>query len=150
VFALAFSLKTKKNLFKGVDYHLLFTFAFFFFIIGNIARIPEVINFIQSTFVGPQMAFLGTVITSQFLSNIAAPILISPFTPHAVAVTLGADVGGVGTMVASMATLIAYKIIRVQARGETAGFIKYFAIVNAAFLVVLATIGVVIVSFITF
>lgn len=137
----------RPELFKGVDYHLLLTFVFFFLIVGNIANIQVLTDFISNTFVGPQMSFLGTVFMSQSISNIAAPILISPFTPHAVSVVIGADIGGIGTMVASMATLIAYKIIRVQARGETAGFVKYFALVNAGFLAVLVVVGLIIVSF---
>ena len=137
----------RPELFKGVDYHLLLTFVFFFLIVGNIANIQVLTDFISNTFVGPQMSFLGTVFMSQIISNIAAPILISPFTPHAVSVVIGADIGGIGTMVASMATLIAYKIIRVQARGETAGFVKYFALVNAGFLAVLVVVGLIIVSF---
>lgn len=137
----------RPDLFKTVDYHLLFTFVFFFLIVGNIANIHVLTEFISNTFVGAQMSFLGTVFMSQIISNIAAPILISPFTSHALSVVIGADIGGIGTMVASMATLIAYKIIRVQARGETAGFVKYFALVNAGFLLVLVLVGVLIVSF---
>lgn len=137
----------RPQLFNDVDYHLLFTFVFFFLIVGNIANIQVLTDFISNTFVGPQMSFLGTVFMSQIISNIASPILISPFTPHAVSVVIGADIGGIGTMVASMATLIAYKIIRVQARGETAGFVKYFALVNAGFLAVLVFVGLLIVTF---
>ncbi|PGE35656.1 cation transporter, partial [Bacillus cereus] len=74
----------RPRLFKGIDYHLLFTFIFFFLIVGNIANISVLTDFISNTLVGPQASFLGTVIMSQFISNIAAPILISPFTPHAV------------------------------------------------------------------
>ena len=138
----------RPQLFKGVDYHLLLTFVCFFIIVGNIANIHALTDFISRTFVGPQAAFLGTVITSQVISNIAAPILISPFTPHAVSVVLGADIGGIGTMVASMATLIAYKVIRMQARGETSGFVKYFMIINASFLGILVVFGLIIVSFV--
>ncbi|WP_195918671.1 SLC13 family permease [Lactococcus lactis] len=134
------------RLFKGIDYHLLFTFIFFFLIVGNIANISVLTDFISNTLVGPQASFLGTVIMSQFISNIAAPILISPFTPHAVSLVLGADIGGIGTIVSSMATLIAYKVIRMNARGETRGFVKYFTIVNAGFVVILTLIGLVIVT----
>nr|WP_205470201.1 MULTISPECIES: SLC13 family permease [Lactococcus] len=136
----------RPRLFKGIDYHLLFTFIFFFLIVGNIANISVLTDFISNTLVGPQASFLGTVIMSQFISNIAAPILISPFTPHAVSLVLGADIGGIGTIVSSMATLIAYKVIRMNARGETRGFVKYFTIVNAGFVVILTLIGLVIVT----
>lgn len=136
----------RPRLFKEIDYHLLFTFIFFFLIVGNIANISVLTDFISNTLVGPQASFLGTVIMSQFISNIAAPILISPFTPHAVSLVLGADIGGIGTIVSSMATLIAYKVIRMNARGETRGFVKYFTIVNAGFVVILTLIGLVIVT----
>ncbi|RZI48986.1 SLC13 family permease [Lactococcus kimchii] len=136
----------RPKLFAGIDYHLLLTFIFFFLIVGNIANIHALTNFISQTLVNPQAAFLGTVIMSQFISNIAAPILISPFTPHAVSLVLGADIGGIGTIVSSMATLIAYKVIRMNARGETRGFVKYFAIVNAGFVVLLTIIGLIIVT----
>ena len=136
----------RPRLLKGIDYHLLFTFIFFFLIVGNIANISVLTDFISNTLVGPQASFLGTVIMSQFISNIAAPILISPFTPHAVSLVLGADIGGIGTIVSSMATLIAYKVIRMNARGETRGFVKYFTIVNAGFVVILTLIGLVIVT----
>ncbi|KZK36443.1 cation transporter [Lactococcus taiwanensis] len=138
----------RPHLFKGVDYHLLLTFVFFFLIVGNIANIHALTDFISQTLVGPQAAFLGTAILSQVISNIASPILISPFTPHAVPVILGADIGGIGTIVSSMATLIAYKVIRMNARGETRGFVKYFSIVNASFFAILIVIGLIIVTII--
>lgn len=88
----------RPRLFKGIDYHLLFTFIFFFLIVGNIANISVLTDFISNTLVGPQASFLGTVIMSQFISNIAAPILISPFTPDADAYVQVGDMITSGTV----------------------------------------------------
>lgn len=136
----------RPKLFGQVDYHLLLTFICFFLIVGNIANIAAITDLIGHFFVGKQMAFLGTVLVSQVISNISSSVLISPFTSHGMSVLLGADVGGVGTLVASMATLIAYKVIRMQARGETVGFVKYFMVINAVFLGVLTAVGLLIVT----
>lgn len=138
----------RPRLFAGVDYHLLLTFICFFLIVGNIASIHWLTDFIGSKLVGPQMAFLGTVIVSQGISNISSAMLISPFTHYGVSVVLGADVGGIGTLVASMATLIAYKVIHMHAKNEKRGFTKYFVLINLIFLSALTVVGLVIVSFV--
>jgi hypothetical protein len=103
---------------------------------------------VQHTFAGAQGAFLGTVLISQLISNISSAVLMSQFTTHGISVVLGADVGGIGMLTASMATLIAYKVISVQARGELAGFAKYFAYCMMAFLAILTAVGFLIVSII--
>ncbi len=136
----------KRELFKTADYHLLLTFMCFFIIVGNLVNIHQITDFVQHTFGGAQGAFLGTVLISQLISNISAAVLMSQFTTHGMSVLLGADVGGIGMLTASMATLIAYKIISVQARGELAGFAKYFAYCMLAFLAILTLFGLLIVS----
>ncbi|WP_096818722.1 SLC13 family permease [Lactococcus fujiensis] len=138
----------KRELFKSADYHLILTFMCFFIIVGNLVDIEQITTFVSNLASSPQGAFLGTVLISQVISNISSAVLMSPFTTHGVAVILGADVGGVGMLTASMATLIAYKVISVQGRSEIAGYAKYFAICMVAFLVVLTAIGLVIVSII--
>lgn len=131
----------RPKLFKEVDYRLLMTFVCFFLIVGNIVEIDTVTQFISSVFVGPYASFFGTVITSQLISNISSTVLISPFTHHGMSVLLGADVGGIGTLMASMATLICYKVIMVSARGEARGFARYFTLINAIFVVIFTIVG---------
>lgn len=136
----------KPRLFAEVDYHLLLTFICFFLIVGNIVNIKPITELISSAFVGAHMSFLGTVLVSQVISNISSTVLISPFTNHGMSVLLGADVGGIGTVVASMATLISYKVIMVAARTEAKGFAKYFAYINTIFFIIFTLIGLGIVS----
>ena len=137
----------KRELFKSVDYHLLLTFMCFFIIVANLVDIHQITDVVQQAFSGSQGAFLGTVVISQLISNISSAVLMSQFTTHGMSVLLGADVGGVGMLTASMATLIAYKIITVQARSEFRGFVKYFAICMVAFLLIFTAIGLAIVTF---
>ena len=137
----------KRELFKSVDYHLLLTFMCFFIIVANLVGIHQITDLVQTAFSGPHTTFIGTVLISQLISNISAAVLMSQFTTHGMAVLLGADVGGVGMLTASMATLIAYKVITVQARSELAGFAKYFAICMVSFLAIFVVIGLIVVSF---
>ncbi|MGM9887191.1 MAG: SLC13 family permease [Lactococcus sp.] len=136
----------KRELFKTADYHLILTFMCFFIIVGNLVDIHQITTFVSNIGATPQGAFLGTVLISQVISNISSAVLMSPFTSHGMAVLLGADVGGVGMLTASMATLIAYKVIVVQAHGELAGFAKYFAYCMVGFLIVLTLLGLLVVS----
>lgn len=136
----------KPKLFAEVDYHLLLTFVCFFLIVGNIVSIKPITELISAAFVGPHTSFLGTVLVSQVISNISSTVLISPFTTHGMSVLLGADIGGIGTVVASMATLISYKIIMIAARSEAKGFAKYFAYINTIFFIIFTIIGLGIVS----
>lgn len=131
----------RPKLFKHVDYHLLLTFICFFIIVGNIASIHTITNFIGSFFTGTVQSYVGTILVSQMISNIPAAVLISPFTRHSMAVVLGADIGGIGTIVASMATLITYRMIRVQNRKEAHQFSRIFFLSNFCFLVVAGAIG---------
>lgn len=137
----------KKELFKTADYHLILTFMCFFIIVGNLVNIEQITDFVSHIGSSPQGAFLGTVLISQVISNISSTVLMSPFTSHGMAVLLGADVGGVGMLTASMATLIAYKVIIVQGRGEIGGFAKYFALCMFWFLLVLTVLGLGVVTF---
>ena len=136
----------KRELFKTADYHLILTFMCFFIIVGHLVDIDQITTFVSHIGSSPQGAFLGTVLISQVISNISSAVLMSPVTGHGVAVLLGADVGGVGMLTASMATLIAYKVIAIQARGELAGFARYFAYCMVAFLIILFVLGLIVVS----
>ncbi|MFC4651983.1 SLC13 family permease [Lactococcus nasutitermitis] len=139
----------QRKLFKQVDYHLLLTFVCFFIIVGNISTITVLTNFLRPFFQSVSGSFLGTIIVSQGISNIPASVLIAPFTTHGLAVVLGADVGGIGTIMASMATLIFYKVMTLQAFAERKGFVRYFMITNTIFVIALAVIGLLVLHFIS-
>ena len=124
-----------RNLAQQVDYTLLLTFSCFFVFVGNISRIPRVGELLSSV-VGPS-PFAAAVVASQVISNVPAAVLLSEFTTDAQALLAGVTAGGCGTLIASMANLISYKL---YARGG-GGRIRYilaFTLVNAFFLAVLS------------
>jgi len=131
---------SNKRLFAKVDYRLLLTFLCFFLIVGNIQDLSLVTDHIRPYFQETHRAFLGSILLSQGISNVPAAILIAPFTDLEKAVLLGVNVGGLGTLIASLANLIGYKLLK-QARPKEAGmFQKLFFIVNVVFLLLLGSI----------
>lgn len=127
---------------KNVDYSLLLTFISFFVFIGNMQRIPSVANMISSLVEGRELivAFLA----SQVISNVPAAMLLSGFTDNYKDLLLGVNIGGLGTLIASLASLISYKYFTVHARklpkelGITKGkYMIHFTIMNLLFALVL-------------
>lgn len=99
-----------KNLFSQVDYSLLVTFVGFFIFVGNMSTMDVVKNFMDGILGSPQSTFLSCVISSQFISNVPATMLLSGFTDHFKELLLGVNIGGMGTLIASLASVISYKI----------------------------------------
>ena len=131
-----------RNTLKNVDYSLLLTFISFFVFIGNMQRIPSVANMISSLVEGRELivAFLA----SQVISNVPAAMLLSGFTDNYKDLLLGVNIGGLGTLIASLASLISYKYFTVYARklpkelGITKGkYMIHFTIMNLLFALVL-------------
>ena len=96
-----------RKAFAGVDYALLLTFIFFFVLIGNLGRV-EAIHDVLSNIVDKNVV-LTAVLSSQIISNVPAAMLLSAFTANGHALTIGVNLGGLGTLIASMASLITYK-----------------------------------------
>lgn len=90
-----------------VDYALLITFVGFFVFVGNVARVPQVSDTIKTLLQGREV--LTSVLASQVVSNVPAAILLSGFTDKHTLLLVGTNVGGLGTLIASMASLISYK-----------------------------------------
>lgn len=124
-----------KAVLKQVDYCLLLTFISFFIFTGNMGNIPVVNETLQKFVEGREL--LVGVLTSQVISNVPAALLLSGFTSNYKALLCGVNIGGLGTLIASMASLISYKIYA-QAYNEKKGaYFYWFTIANIAFLVVL-------------
>ena len=123
-----------KPLLLQVDYILLLTFVAFFIFIGNLKHIPAVYGFFTSHTVGQE--FWVSLLASQIISNVPAAILLSGFTGNYAGLMLGTDIGGLGTLIASMASLISYKLY-VAAYGNPGKYLWTFTWVNGVFLVVL-------------
>ena len=120
--------------YKKVDYALLLTFVFFFILIGNLGRIDAIRNTL--TEIVDQNVTLTAVLSSQIISNVPAAMLLSAFTAKGNALLIGVNLGGLGTLIASMASLITYKFYAKERRpGE--GYLLKFTIINVIFLVIL-------------
>ena len=130
-----------RGIFGKVDYALLFTFVCFFIFSGNLAAIPAVRGLLTNLM--DKSAFFASLAASQVISNVPAALLLSPFTDNAAAMILGTDVGGLGTIVASLASLISYKYYA-RAEGANSGkYLLYFTLVNIILLIPLIALAVV-------
>lgn len=129
-----------KQLFVKVDYLLLLTFVFFFLIVGNIQAQTVIIDTIQPYFQESHQALIGSILLSQVISNVPAAILSAPFTTLEKALLLGVNLGGLGTLIASLANLIAYKLIKQALPQETKQYQKRFYLVNTALLITVAAV----------
>ncbi len=123
---------------KMVDYGLLFTFVFFFVFSGNMARI-EVIRSVFSVLLD-KSTLLISVLSCQFISNVPSAILLSQFTDNYPELLLGVNIGGVGTLIASLASLITFREYTAHNPEKTRYYIKVFTIFNMAFLIILTGI----------
>lgn len=126
-----------------IDYALLLTFVAFFIFIGNMGRIPAFANLLQSLIVGNEE--LVAILASQCISNVPAALLLSGFTGDVPALMVGTNLGGLGTLIASMASLISYKYVAAECAQNTipGGKGKYFllfTVSNICFLIALVVL----------
>lgn len=120
---------------KKVDYALLFTFVFFFIFAGNMARIDAVNDLLS--YLLSKNTLIFSVISCQFISNVPSAVLLSHFTTDYRSLLMGVNIGGTGTLIASLASLITFKNYVSFNPGSAGRFIKVFTIFNFAFLVIL-------------
>lgn len=129
----------ERDVLGKVDYSLLITFIFFFVFIGNMGRIPAMRDTIASILAGREM--IVSFLCSQIISNVPAAVLLSGFTDHWKDLLLGVNIGGLGTLIASMASLISYKFF-VQANEKAKGkYLKHFTIMNILFAIPLLVVA---------
>lgn len=124
-----------RRLYLAVDYFLLFTFLFFFIFVGNLKRIPLVSEALISVVEGREL--LTGILVSQVMSNVPAAILLSGFTDHIQPLLTGVNLGGLGTLIASLASLISYKIVTREYPQSRGKFMKVFTFWNVLFLALL-------------
>ena len=118
-----------------VDYPLLLTFVFFFIFSGNMARIPAVKEFFG--FLLEKSTLVFSTLSCQVISNVPSAILLSQFTTNYRDLLIGVNIGGVGTLISSLASLIT---LREYLKENPKGIIKYilkFSAFNFAFLFIL-------------
>lgn len=120
---------------KMVDYGLLGTFFFFFIFAGNLARI-EAVNSLMSTLLEKD-TLIVSILSCQVISNVPSAILLSKFTSDYPALLLGVNIGGTGTLIASLASLITFNEFRILYPKQTKKYILIFTGLNVAFVVIL-------------
>lgn len=133
VIAAAFFLD--KKLFARVDYSLLATFVFFFIFTGNIGRLENIRYFLSELIKNHELIY--SVVISQLISNVPTAVLLSNFTENYKALTIGTNVGGLGTLVASLASLISYKLYVKTENSKPSKYIFVFTTVNILMLLIL-------------
>ena len=120
---------------KMVDYPLLLTFVFFFVFAGNMARIEPVRRLFSWLLEKNTLVF--SVLSCQVISNVPSAILLSQFTENYSQLLLGVNIGGVGTLIASLASLITFRDYTKRNPGKTGSYVLLFSAFNFGFLILL-------------
>ena len=124
-----------RKLFLKVDYVLLLTFIGFFIFVGNIGKIPEISNTVKEIFTGNEVVI--SVALSQIISNVPAALFLSGISDNYENIIIGVNIGGLGTLIASMASLISYKYYIKTENSKGKKYIIIFTLVNFIFLIFL-------------
>lgn len=120
---------------KMVDYPLLLTFVFFFIFAGNMARIGAVRQLLSGLL--EKNTLLFSVVSCQFISNVPSAILLSQFTGNYADLLVGVNIGGTGTLIASLASLITFTEYTKHNPEKTGYYVKLFTAFNFGFLIIL-------------
>ncbi len=128
-------LAVNRKLFRSVDYFLLLTFLCFFVFIGNLKRIPEINDLLRLLVEGHEL--WAGILASQFLSNVPAAILLSGFSEDFAALLTAVNLGGLGTLIASLASLISFKFFAAAYPQRKGRYLGKFTLWNLLFLAIL-------------
>lgn len=128
-------LMKRTDLLRQVDYALLISFIGFFIFVGNIGRIPLISRTIQLILTNREI--LVSALFSQVMSNLPATLLLAKFTDNIKALVIGSNIGGMGTLIASMASLISYKIYAKTQNAQKGKYLLVFSAFNIAGLLIL-------------
>ena len=123
------------RLLRMVDYSLLLTFVFFFVFIGNVGSLPDVREFLENAVRGREVE--TGILASQVISNVPAALLLSKFTTDGTGLLVGVNLGGLGTLIASMASLITYRLYAASDRAMKGRYFAEFTLWNLVFLAAL-------------
>jgi len=120
---------------KMVDYPLLFTFVFFFIFSGNLSRLEPVEKLFSGLLQKNTLVF--STLSCQFISNVPSAILLSQFTQNYADLLVGVNIGGVGTLISSLASLITFREYTLHNPKKTMSYIAKFSAYNFSFLAIL-------------
>ena len=135
LFVLITMLAFDRRLLLQVDYALLMTFVCFFVFVGNLGRINAVSSLLGSVIAGRELE-VG-ILASQVISNVPSALMLSGFTQDAAALMRGVDLGGLGTLVASLASLISFKLYMKAPSAKAGRYLGVFTALNLVLLAVL-------------
>ena len=138
VFVVAVILISDRKIFRTIDYSLLLTFIFLFVFIGNMGRVDAVDSFLKGITNGNE--FIVSVLASQIISNVPCAILLSGFTDNYQALIAGTNIGGLGTLIASMASLISFKNAAKECPEMKGRYFVYFTVSNILLLLLFVLI----------
>lgn len=122
-----------RSVLKHLDYSLLITFACFFIFVGNIRHVQVIASTLQSIVVGREV--LVSALVSQVISNVPAAIMLSGFSSNGIGLLVGTNIGGLGTPVASLASLITLRVYGRSRDAQTGRYLLCFTAINLALLV---------------
>lgn len=131
VLAIVGTFIVRRHILKQVDYNLLLTFVCFFVFIGNVGRIETVRAWLENL-IGGRELILG-FLSSQVISNVPACMLLSGFTENWNELLMGVNVGGLGTLIASLASLISYKFFAKEQPTKKGKYLLVFSLINLLF-----------------
>lgn len=120
---------------KEADFMLLLTFVCFFVFAGNLARVPAVEALLSRLLLGREL--VAGALVSQVISNVPAALLLSGFTENGRELLLGVNIGGLGTPIASLASLISLKLYSHSEHSHSGKYLGLFSLVNFALLIAL-------------
>lgn len=129
-----------RRLFLQVDYSLLITFIGFFVFIGNISQTEAVCHLQQSALGTAAGTYFASLVASQFISNVPAAMLLAGLTEEADALLLGVNIGGLGTLIASMASVISYKLFAAEHPYQAVTYLRMFLYYNFFGLILIGAI----------
>jgi Na+/H+ antiporter NhaD/arsenite permease-like protein len=141
------SLLLNKKILVKIDYLLLLTFICFFIFIGNISHAEAVQTFASISLKNSTSVFFSSIFFSQMISNVPASILLAHFTTDWKPLLLGVNIGGLGTIIASLASVISYKLFIQSNPSEGKQYLTKFTIYNFAFLLFFALVQFAILKF---
>jgi len=124
-----------KKVLVSIDYALLFTFIGFFIFTGNLGNIPSVSAFLTNMIAGREV--VTAVAASQIISNVPAALLLSGFTDDYASLIIGVNLGGLGTLIASMASLISFKSLAHNFNAKKGWYFLDFTLMNLLYLAIL-------------
>ncbi|WP_238859946.1 SLC13 family permease [Clostridium sp. YIM B02569] len=118
IITLIISFVIEKKLFKEVDYFLLLTFVCFFIAIGNLSNMTTIDELMKKALTNSTSVYFYSIFFSQLISNLPCAILLSKFTNSWKEILVGVNIGGMGTIIASLASLISYKFYAKEYDGK--------------------------------